>query len=539
MTRKVQPLIQLEQLESRILLSGDSLLNIAPELHEDTIFDNTPQVVQYAELLDTQEQVGEQINLELVPSDTPNTDVCQPIITLLVDDNTNDESVDADLSVDNIGLAQTGDVLAVLSNDSDGDIESKVGITEDDNPPIYVNDAEINIEENTSIEIRGPPGSNALESVLTNTILEDAALQAENNVLEEDTGGVQTEGVVLPGLHLVEPTGDRFDGQVIYLDFDGETDVTYNGPVVVEGIDIPVFSAESAGLAGQEQEIINQVIAELEQTYAGTGIIFTTLQPTQGSEYSTIYIGGDDSAFSEYGSFLGLAETVDVGNRNRADDGFVFSDELFWISPDTSQLVGTIAHEVGHLLGYSHLLSHPLSCELSEFAATTTQPISLSATDEPIWAGGVGFDKSVTVWDWSPSSLPWTFLGYGITDLNTSLSARAYASTGTVSVNFGSSLDISYPDSVQPGQQNVPLTISAGLSPGTMDGVLGAGIDIPLTFGMSWQLPWPLPDGNLDFTLYLEDVLGWIGFPIPPDISLNTSAIISPQFGTTNTASGS
>ena len=534
MTRKVKPLIQLEQLEPRILLSGDGLLNIAPNPDPNTILDNPSKVVQEAELLNINEQVEEQ-----VISDTSNNDNCQPILTLFPDDNTNGESGGADLSINNIGPAQTGEI-ALLSNDFDGDIESKVGASEDEGSQVYVNDAKISIEENTSIEIRGPPLSEIVNSEIATYCADSEDSEVDHNILDEYAAEMQPDGTIdLPGLYLFDPSVNCFNGQIIYLDFDGAQDVTYNGPVVVEGIDIPVFSAESAGLAGQEQEIINQVIAELEQTYAGTGIIFTTLQPTQGSEYSTIYIGGDDSAFSEYGSFLGLAETVDVGNRNRADDGFVFSDELFWISLDTSQLVGTIAHEVGHLLGYSHFLSHPLSGELSEFAATTTQSISLSATDEPIWAGGVGFDKSVTVWDWSPSSLPWTVLGYGITDLNTSLSARAYASTGTVSVDFGGSLDISYPDSVQPGQQNVPLTISAGLSPGTMNGVLGAGIDIPLTFGISWQLPWPLPDGNLDFTVYLEDVLGMIGLPVPPDISLNTSANISPQFGTTNTASGS
>ena len=47
----------------------------------------------------------------------------------------------------------------------------------------------------------------------------------------------------IPGLHLVDPTVDTFDGQVIYLDFDGEADVTYNGPVTVEDIDVPAFAA--------------------------------------------------------------------------------------------------------------------------------------------------------------------------------------------------------------------------------------------------------------------------------------------------------
>jgi len=37
--------------------------------------------------------------------------------------------------------------------------------------------------------------------------------------------------ISLPGLHLVDPSVDRFDGQIIYLDVDGQEDVTYNGPV--------------------------------------------------------------------------------------------------------------------------------------------------------------------------------------------------------------------------------------------------------------------------------------------------------------------
>ncbi len=85
MTRKIKPVIHLEQLEPRIMLSGDSLLNIAPNPQEDTIDDNTSLTDQYAELLDTQEQVEEQISQELAPSDRSNTDVYQPICTLFVD----------------------------------------------------------------------------------------------------------------------------------------------------------------------------------------------------------------------------------------------------------------------------------------------------------------------------------------------------------------------------------------------------------------------------------------------------------------------
>jgi len=47
--------------------------------------------------------------------------------------------------------------IAVLSNDSDGDIESRVSTTKkDDTPQLYVNYNEIGIEETTSIGVRGP-----------------------------------------------------------------------------------------------------------------------------------------------------------------------------------------------------------------------------------------------------------------------------------------------------------------------------------------------------------------------------------------------
>ena len=60
----------------------------------------------------------------------------------------------------------------------------------------------------------------------------------------------------LPGMHLVDPQVDYFDGQIVYLDFDGEENVTYNGPVTIDGISVPAFSVAPAELAGQEQEII-------------------------------------------------------------------------------------------------------------------------------------------------------------------------------------------------------------------------------------------------------------------------------------------
>jgi len=160
----------------------------------------------------------------------------------------------------------------------------------------------------------------------------------------------------LPGLHLVDPRPDQFEGQIIYLDFDGAEDVTYNGPVVVEGIDIPAFQAPS-GLAGQEEQIIADVVACLEATFADTRIIFTTGQPDRGSAYSTVFVGGHNTAFSEYGEFLGLSETVDIGNQNKTDEAFVFSAEFGPFDSSVTAanaLAHIIEHEAGHLLGFAH-----------------------------------------------------------------------------------------------------------------------------------------------------------------------------------------
>ncbi len=70
-----KPFTLLEQLEPRILLSGDGLLNIAPD-PLDSLLDNMPQIVQYAELLETNEQAEQN-----VPSEIPNTDVYLPLYT--------------------------------------------------------------------------------------------------------------------------------------------------------------------------------------------------------------------------------------------------------------------------------------------------------------------------------------------------------------------------------------------------------------------------------------------------------------------------
>ncbi|NQV34499.1 MAG: LEPR-XLL domain-containing protein, partial [Phycisphaeraceae bacterium] len=229
-----------------------------------------------------------------------------------------------------------------------------------------------------SIEPRGPPVGTHDDSTVLNEVAyrpsdeksESSATQglASNQQLVTTNQQPNPErfnplqAPELPGLIAVSAQPSALSGQVIYLDFDGAKDVTYDGPITVSGIDVPAFRTPEE-FAGQEAEIIQMIVSQLEQIFAGSGVTFATVQPMVEQLYSTIYIGGDDSTFAECGEFLGLAEQVDVRNVNRRDDAFVFSEEI--VSEELgaegfiSQLVDVIFHEIGHLLGYEHHQGNP------------------------------------------------------------------------------------------------------------------------------------------------------------------------------------
>jgi hypothetical protein len=112
-------------------------------------------------------------------------------------------------------------------------------------------------------------------------------------------------------------------------------------------------------LGVHEAVVVGHVVRALNDYFSDNGAIFTNIRPGRGTEYSTIFIGGNDTAFAQYGSFLGLAEQVDDGNLDRGDNAVVFSDKLNewrdWTSAAyETAVVELIAHEAAHLLGYAH-----------------------------------------------------------------------------------------------------------------------------------------------------------------------------------------
>ena len=125
--------------------------------------------------------------------------------------------------------------------------------------------------------------------------------------------------------------------QVIYLDFDGEM-THYDGEI----LSVDNVIVKNSGIT---PERIVDIVAELNAKYAAQNVRFVTERPIN-SEYSTIYVGRTD-AFSTYGDFAGVAETLDRNNQNKNDNAFVLLDS----TASNEQIISTISHETDHLLG--------------------------------------------------------------------------------------------------------------------------------------------------------------------------------------------
>ena len=161
--------------------------------------------------------------------------------------------------------------------------------------------------------------------------------------------------------------------QYVYLDFDGEV-TTYRNNDLDITLDVEV---EDSGMSKEQKQYI---LAELSARYTLDDIVFTIEKPADMVEYSTIYIGQTDD-FDKYGSFSGLAETIDKGNQIKNDNAFVAADT----TGDLDTVVSVIAHEVDHIVyGKSHDIAVG---DLSDFAKTYSKTFSSNVT----------FDASVEI----------------------------------------------------------------------------------------------------------------------------------------------
>ena len=234
--------------------------------------------------------------------------------------------------------------------------------------------------------------------------------------------------------------------QYVYLDFDGEL-TSYNGEILsVDNVEVKDSSLT--------EERIKNILAELNAKYAAQNVIFVTERP-KNAEYSTIYIG-KTSAFDQYGNFAGLAETIDEGNAIKNDNAFVMLDS----ASSDEQIISTIAHETGHLLGtldhggeglaaYAAEGEVPAdSLRVSETLSRATLTVFGTVCDTAVSAMGYlnvssgGLASRTTV---NPRG--WFYLFDGGTALDTTVNRSAYmivSSGGTISNTTVNSWGILY-----------------------------------------------------------------------------------------------
>ena len=129
-------------------------------------------------------------------------------------------------------------------------------------------------------------------------------------------------------------THDNHEHQVVFIDFDGAADVDYRGPVEILGVDVAPYEAPFT-LRSQQAAIEERVLHILNEGFAPLNASFTS-DAKEVQEFSTVFVGGDSSAFSAE-TYYGLAESVDRGNRDRTDNAFLFTEEI--ASEPTTSLV--------------------------------------------------------------------------------------------------------------------------------------------------------------------------------------------------------
>ena len=202
----------------------------------------------------------------------------------------------------------------------------------------------------------------------------------------------------------------ELEQQIVHLNFRGQDQFSFDGPEQVT-FDVPEFDASSFGQGGNETQIIASVLFQLDQIFPGTGVEFVLDRPSNSQKVSTIHVGGDDSAFHQWGRFDGLAEQNDIGNKSKNDEAVVFADFESSLSIDevARRLAFTIQHETKRLVGdWNYIQTIPWHGGLNDVAMIDDDSdydvfvwptLGNNATSyEPHGTGGTdGFDYAIDI----------------------------------------------------------------------------------------------------------------------------------------------
>jgi hypothetical protein len=144
--------------------------------------------------------------------------------------------------------------------------------------------------------------------------------------------------------------------QLVWLSFSGGDQVR----IALEPLEtMRPFSAESISdrFAGQSSYIADVLVGRLRDDLAPFDVVVLdgrhVARPPE--EHTTLYFGNYNAAY------LGLADSVDVGNAQLSQEAIIFSEDLASFesllptAEETALALANIAgHELGHLLGLEH-----------------------------------------------------------------------------------------------------------------------------------------------------------------------------------------
>ncbi len=237
----------------------------------------------------------------------------------------------------------------------------------------------------------------------------------ENNEMHISKGGVQ----FVPPIAAV---------QYVYLDFDGEL-TSYRGEILtVENVEV-----QHSELS---EERIKNILTELNKKYAAENIIFVTEIPPV-EEYSTIYIGKTE-AFEPYGSFAGLAETLDENNQIKTDKAFVMLNA----TNSNEEIINTISHETDHITGKLNHGGEGINAYA--LVVISTQVVNnLVLNDSSLYVSYGGFANNTTI-NYRGSAYIYQGGIANSTIINSYGSIRIYENgfASKTTVNFGGYMDI-------------------------------------------------------------------------------------------------
>ncbi len=149
----------------------------------------------------------------------------------------------------------------------------------------------------------------------------------------------------------------------LFLDFDGAHVKSRSSDFWLGSsyVDIPAYDLGMFDWGGREAESIEIITAMVQEDYAAYNVSVTTTEPTYG-DYTTLYVGGDNSWFRANSNVIGVA-TYDVGNYIDSNYGFAFTEELEIyknysngsLHNFSEYIANLVTHEAAHTFGANHV----------------------------------------------------------------------------------------------------------------------------------------------------------------------------------------